>query len=125
MEGVNEVTIIGNVGSVGSLNVVGNNKSVLNIKIASSSSHYNQDKEKKTETSWHNVVMWNNLAELGSKHIIKGCLIYVQGKINYRKNPQGIVTTEIAVKSFRVLSKKSDEINDSDIDDFEKKLFEQ
>jgi|LakMenEpi03Aug12_release.lakeMendotaPanAssembly.Ray.scaffolds.fasta_scaffold28424_10 single-strand DNA-binding protein len=111
MDGVNLVTIIGNVGNITDLHVTNNDKKVINISIATSESFYDSANNKKAETQWHNIVLWNSLAEIGHKFIFKGCLLYIEGKLNYRKKQDGTSITEIVAKSIRVLSKR---INGSD-----------
>lgn len=106
MEGVNSVTVIGNVGNVTELQVTNSNNKVLNVSIATSETFYDSINNKRTETQWHNIVLWNSLAEIGSKLIQKGCLLYVEGKLNYRKKSDGTPVTEIVAKSIRVLTKK-------------------
>lgn len=106
MEGVNSVTIIGNVGNVTELQHTNADKKVLNISIATSESFYDSTNTKKGDTQWHNIVLWNTLADIGSRLIYKGCLLYVEGKLNYRKKTDGTPVTEIVAKSIRVLSKK-------------------
>jgi single-strand DNA-binding protein len=107
MDGVNAVTIIGNVGNITEIHTTSNEKKVVNISIATSETFYDSSNTKKAETQWHNIVLWNSLAEIGSKYIFKGCLLYVEGKLNYRKRNDGNVATEIVAKTIRVLNKKS------------------
>jgi single-strand DNA-binding protein len=109
MDGVNSVTIIGNVGNITDIQITSGDKKVVNISIATSESFYDADKNKKGDTQWHNIVLWNSLAEIGSKFIFKGCLVYVEGKINYRKKTDGSNIAEIVAKSIRVLSKKKND----------------
>lgn len=115
MDGVNLVTIIGNVGNITDLHLTNNDKKVINISIATSESFYDSANNKKAETQWHNIVLWNSLAEIGSKFIFKGCLLYIEGKINYRKRQDGTSITEIVAKSIRVLSKKNNESDNEPI----------
>lgn len=107
MDGVNSVTIIGNVGNITELQRTNNDKKVINIAIATSETYYDSTNNKKAETQWHNIVLWNNLAEIGSKYIFKGCLLYIEGKLNYRKRQDGSPITEIVAKTIRVLNKKT------------------
>lgn len=106
MEGVNSVTIIGNVGNVTELQQTNSERKVLNISIATSESFYDSTNTKKGDTQWHNVVLWNNLAELGSRLITRGCLMYIEGKLNYRNKADGTPVTEIVARTIRVITKK-------------------
>ncbi len=41
--------------------------------------------EKKDEVEFHNIVVWNKLAELCSQYLSKGRKVYVEGRIQTRK----------------------------------------
>ena len=67
----------------------------------------NINKEKKSNTQWHSVVLWNSLSDLSSM-IGKGDLIYVEGRLNYRvKNTDNHSEryTEVVAKTIRILRK--------------------
>jgi len=105
MNGVNNVTLIGNVGYISSF-TTSTNKKVLNISVATTEKFYSQIRdEKKSDTQWHSVVLWNKLCELGERLITKGCLVYIDGRISYRKKDDGTMVAEIIAKNIRVLSK--------------------
>lgn len=106
MIGVNNVTIIGNVGIISDVLKTNSGNKFLNLMIATTESYYSSSKEKKTNTQWHNVILWNNMAELKSV-FSKGDLVYVEGRINYRKKSTNEIFTEIVAKNIRVLSKKN------------------
>jgi single-strand DNA-binding protein len=114
MIGINSVTIIGNIGTISDVLTTSNGGKFVNLTIATTETFFSASKEKKTNTQWHNVVLWNNLAEL-NKIISKGDLIYVEGRLNYRKKSPTQIFTEIVAKNIRVLNRKNyvkdDEIN--------------
>jgi len=107
MNGVNNVIIIGNVGNVSDvINLNGGGK-IVTLSIATTEQFTNINKEKKSNTQWHSVVLWNNLSDLSSM-IGKGDLIYVEGRLNYRvKNNDNYSEkyTEIVAKTIRILRK--------------------
>ena len=75
----------------------------------------------KTElTEWHNIVMWRGLAEAASKHLSKGKLVYIEGKLRTRSfnDKEGVKRhiTEIVVESFTQLGRHSDFEMDLDED---------
>lgn len=55
-----------------------------NFSIATSES-WKKDGEKQTRTDWHNCTMRGKPAESLSQYIIKGSMIYCEGKIQYRE----------------------------------------
>ena len=107
MNGVNNVMIIGNVGNVSDvINLNGGGK-IVTLSIATTEQFINVNKEKKSNTQWHSVVLWNSLSDLSSM-IGKGDLIYVEGRLNYRvKNTDNHSEryTEVVAKTIRILRK--------------------
>lgn len=106
MIGINNVTIIGNIGTVSDIHVTKNGTKFVNLTIATTETYYSTNNEKKSDTQWHNVVVWNNMSEL-QKMIGKGDLLYVEGRLNHRKKDNGQIFTEIVAKNIRILSKKN------------------
>jgi len=106
MIGINSVTIIGNIGTVSDVMTTTNGARFVNLTIATTETYYSSSNEKKSNTQWHNVVIWNNMAEL-QKMLSKGDLIYVQGRLNHRKKTPTQFFTEIVAKNIRVLNKKN------------------
>jgi len=121
MDGINNVTIIGNIGSVGEITTLVSGQ-LVTLSVATTEQFTNSNSEKKSKTSWHNVVLWNNMAEL-SKMIQKGDLIYVEGRLNYREktiNETRTFFTEIVAKTIRILKRANpkEEIKEESTDDF-------
>ena len=40
--------------------------------------------KKITETQWHNLIAWGNLAKIIQKYLIKGSEVAVEGKLTHR-----------------------------------------
>lgn len=121
MDGINNVTIIGNIGSVGEITTLVSGQ-LVTLSVATTEQFTNSNSEKKSKTSWHSVVLWNNMAEL-SKMIQKGDLIYVEGRLNYREkiiNETRIFFTEIVAKTIRILKRANpkEENKEESTDDF-------
>ena len=59
---------------------------------------------------WHNVVVWDKLAELAQKNLAKGLLVSIEGKLQTRawenKDGQKVKTTEIVCSNFILLERK-------------------
>jgi single-strand DNA-binding protein len=106
MIGINNVTIIGNVGTVGEVMTNTNGTKFVNVLVATTESFTTMTKEKKTNTQWHNVVLWNTMTEL-QKMLSKGDLLFVEGRLNYRKKSPSQIFTEIVAKNIRILNKKN------------------
>jgi single-strand DNA-binding protein len=73
---------------------------------------YTKDGKKIEQTEWHNIVMWRGLADIASKYLQKGKLVYIEGKLRTRsfedKEGHKKYTTEIVAENFTMLGRKSD-----------------
>jgi single-strand DNA-binding protein len=116
MIGINNVTIIGNVGTISDIMTTSNGAKFVNLTIATTETYYSANNEKKSNTQWHNVVIWNNMTEL-QKMISKGDLIYVEGRLNYRKKSPTQFFTEIVAKNIRILNRKNYSSSDNEIEE--------
>ena len=70
-QGINRVTLIGNVGGEPNVHTFDNDKSIVKISLATGES-YEVDGEKVTNTEWHSVVFFNGLADIAKKYLAKG-----------------------------------------------------
>lgn len=84
MRGVNSVNILGRVGADPEVKIVGNDKTVARFSVATSEV-WTKDGEKQEKTEWHRIVVWGKLAEIIGKHVEKGMIVFVQGKIQTRQ----------------------------------------
>ena len=89
---------------------------VASFPLATSES-YNKDGRKIEQTEWHNIVMWRGLADIASKYLQKGKLVYIEGKLRTRsfedKEGHKKYTTEVVAENFTMLGRKSDFENDN------------
>ncbi|MCO5248826.1 MAG: single-stranded DNA-binding protein [Chitinophagales bacterium] len=121
MKGVNKVILIGRVGLDPEMRNLDNNRSKLNIRLATTESYKDSNGEWKDITDWHNVVMWGNMAERGFRDIKKRNLIYVEGKNRTRswedKDGNRKYITEVIADYFQNLTPRDlrqDEIEEDD-----------
>jgi single-strand DNA-binding protein len=112
MIGINSVTIIGNIGTISDIMTTTNSARFVNLTIATTETYYSATNEKKSNTQWHNVVIWNNMTEL-QKMLSKGDLIYVEGRLNHRKKSENHFFTEIVAKNIRILNRKNYSASDN------------
>jgi single-strand DNA-binding protein len=82
-DGLNRAILIGNLGQAPELRHT-QNSAVLNIRLATTESFVNQDKQRQERTEWHTVVVWGKRAEALSKILNKGDRICVEGRIQTR-----------------------------------------
>ena len=84
--GVNKVILIGNLGKDPQQRAMPSGKAVVNLSVATTEQWRDkQTGENKEATEWHNVVMFDRLAEIAAEYLRKGSQIYVEGRIRTRK----------------------------------------
>lgn len=103
----NRVTLIGNLGVDPEVRTTENGKKWTHFTLATNDGFKNSDGQKVTETTWHNIVAWNGLAETATKFLRKGNEVAVEGRIVYRtyedKNGATKQTTEIVLSDLALL----------------------
>lgn len=111
MSGINKVILVGHLGKDPEVRHLDNNVSVASFPLATSET-YNKDGRRVEQTEWHNIVMWRGLADIASKYLHKGKLVYIEGKIRTRnyEDKEGIkrYSTEIVAENFTMLGRKTD-----------------
>ena len=80
---LNTASIIGRVGKDPEARSLPSGGQVVSFSVATSRS-WAKDGEKKEETEWHNVVAFGKLADIIAQYVVKGMLIYIQGRIQTR-----------------------------------------
>jgi single-strand DNA-binding protein len=80
----NRVTLIGNLGQDPEVKTIETGKKVTHFTLATDDGYKNSDGQKVSETTWHNIVAWNGLAEIAGKYLKKGHQVAVEGRIVYR-----------------------------------------
>jgi len=84
MSGVNQITIVGNVGSSPELSYSQNNVPFCRFSVAVNE-QWKTDGEKREKVTWFPVVTFNGLAETCANYIDRGRLIAVQGRVQSRE----------------------------------------
>lgn len=107
---INRVTLIGYVGQDPDTRTLENGTAVGRFSLATSDSYKDKEGNWQTQTEWHNVVVWRDLAERAQSQIKKGSLVFVEGKISSRKytDKDGVEknVTDIVANTFRLLEKR-------------------
>jgi single-strand DNA-binding protein len=111
MSGINKVILVGHLGKDPEVRHLDGGVTVASFPLATSES-YNKDGRKIEQTEWHNIVMWRGLADVASKYLKKGKLVYIEGKLRTRhfedKEGHKKYTTEVVAENFTLLGRKSD-----------------
>jgi single-strand DNA-binding protein len=103
----NRVTLIGNLGQDPELKTIEGGRKVAHFTLATNDGFKNADGQKVSETTWHNIVAWNGLAETASNFLKKGREVAVEGRIVYRsyEDKKGVTKniTEIVLNDLVLL----------------------
>src|SRR5512136_1129169 len=108
--GLNKVLIIGRLGRDPEMRYTPSGRPVTTFTVATSRSWNTSEGGRRTETEWFNVVAWSNLAEICKQYLVKGSLVYIEGRLQTRhwEDPEGnkhssieIVANEMIILSDR------------------------
>ena len=80
----NKVQLIGNLGNNPEIITLESGKKLAKFSIATNESFKNAKGEKVQNTEWHNIVAWNQTAEIIEKYLEKGSEIAIEGKLTSR-----------------------------------------
>lgn len=80
---INEVRIMGNITQDPDLRFTPSGSAVMNFSVATNRSYKSGD-EWQEEVTYHNVVVWGNLAQQLSTRIKKGTKVYLDGRLQTR-----------------------------------------
>ena len=110
--GVNKVILVGNLGKDPETRYMPNGKAVTNFTIATSESWKDkQTGEQREQTEWHNIVMYDRLAEIAAEYLRKGSQVYVEGRLRTRKwqdkEGRDRYTTEINANEMQMLGSRA------------------
>lgn len=98
MDGINKVTILGNLGADPELRVLPGGNAVLKMRVATNESWLDKDKNKQERTEWHRVTVFGRRAEGLAKFARKGMKVFVEGRnqtSTYDKDGQKHYSTEV------------------------------
>ena len=111
MSGINKVILVGHLGKDPEVRHLEGGVTVASFPLATSES-YNKDGKRIEQTEWHNIVLWRGLAEVASKYLTKGKLVYIEGKLRTRtfedREKVKKYVTEVVAENFTLLGRKSD-----------------
>ena len=107
----NRVQLIGNLGMDPEVKKFEGGKTKAKFSLATTESYKNSEGDKVSDTQWHNVVIWGNLAIIAEKYLKKGSEVAVEGKIVSRSydDKDGVkkYITEIIVNELLLLRNRN------------------
>jgi single-strand DNA-binding protein len=103
----NKVTLIGNLGMDPETKTTETGKKVTHFTLATNDGYKGADGQRVKETTWHNIVAWNGLADIAGKYLKKGKEVAVEGRIVYKsyEDKKGVTKyiTEIVLNDLQLL----------------------
>ena len=107
---VNKVILIGRLGKDPDVRYTPDGTMVTNFNLATDEQWKDKNGEKVQKTEWHRIVTFGKLAEICGNYLVKGKLIFVEGRIQTRswEDKDGVkrFTTEIVANNMQMLDSK-------------------
>ena len=114
----NRVTLIGNLGQDPETKTTETGKKLTHFTLATKDGYKNAEGQRVNETTWHNIVAWNGLADIAGKYLKKGKEVAVEGRIVYRtyEDKKGVTKyiTEIVLNDLILLRSGKDKGQDQE-----------
>jgi single-strand DNA-binding protein len=81
---VNKVILIGNLGKDPEVKYTPSGAPVAKLALATNERYKDKSGEWQERTEWHNVVLWQRLAEIAGEYLKKGGKVYIEGRLQTR-----------------------------------------
>jgi single-strand DNA-binding protein len=78
---VNKVILIGNLGKDPEIKYTPSGVPVAKFSLATNERYKDKAGEWQDRTEWHNIVVWQRLAEIVGEYVKKGSKIYIEGRL--------------------------------------------
>jgi len=111
---VNKVILVGRLGKDPELKYTASGTPFCRFSMATDDSWTDKGSgERQEKTEWHNIVVWDKLAEICNQYLTKGKLVYIEGSLQTREwdDQEGNKrkTTEVRARDMVMLSGGSGE----------------
>jgi single-strand DNA-binding protein len=107
---LNKIMLIGNLGKDPDMSYTEAGVAITKFSLAVNRRYKSQSGERKEETTWFNIVAFNQLAELMNTYLHKGSKVYIEGRMNSRKytDKEGVERTawEVTASEMQMLDPK-------------------
>ncbi|KQC07463.1 MAG: single-stranded DNA-binding protein [Smithella sp. SDB] len=118
---INKVILVGRLGKDPDIRYTPDGTMVTTFRIATDEQWKDKNGEKVQRTEWHQIVTYRKLAEICGNYLVKGKLVFIEGRIQTRswEDKEGIkrYTTEIIASDMKMLdSKGQNKTGDSSFD---------
>ena len=112
MRSLNKVTLIGRLGKDPEVQSLESGTKLVKFPLATSETFKDKNGNRQEKTEWHNVIVWQKLAETAEKYLHKGSYIYLEGRIrtsswdDKEREGKKNYRTEIVASTFMMLEPK-------------------
>lgn len=107
---INKAILVGRLGKDPEVRYTPDGTMVTNFNMATDETWKDKNGEKVQKTEWHRIVTFGKLAEICGNYLVKGKLIYIEGRIQTRAwdDKDGVkrYTTEIVANNMQMLDSK-------------------
>ncbi|MCL2669314.1 MAG: single-stranded DNA-binding protein [Syntrophaceae bacterium] len=106
----NKAILVGRLGADPEVRYTPDGTMVTNFRIATDEQWKDKSGERVQKTEWHRIVTFGKLAEICGRYLVKGKMVYVEGRIQTRgwedKEGSKRSTTEIIAVNMQMLDSK-------------------
>jgi single-strand DNA-binding protein len=81
---VNKVILLGNLGKDPEVKYTPSGTPVAKLALATNERYKDKDGQWQDRTEWHNIVLWQRMAEIAGEYLKKGSKVYIEGKLQTR-----------------------------------------
>ena len=81
---VNKVILLGNLGKDPEVKFTPQGTPVAKFSLATNERYKDKDGNWQDRTEWHNIVVWQRLAEIAGEYLKKGGKVYIEGRLQTR-----------------------------------------
>ena len=81
---LNQVQLIGNVGHDLEVRSTPHGTAVTSFSVATNQRYRDGNGERQNRTEWHRVVLWGKAADNASQVLVRGSMVYVEGRLQTR-----------------------------------------
>ncbi|MBP9863784.1 MAG: single-stranded DNA-binding protein [Kofleriaceae bacterium] len=102
-EGLNRVTLLGNLGAAPELRMTQSGQPILKLRLATSETYLDKDNVRQERTEWHSVTMFGKRGEALAKMLTSGDRICIEGRLStssYEKDGEKRYRTEVVATNF-------------------------
>ncbi len=107
---LNKVQLIGYLGANPETRTTQTGLQVASFSLATNRQWTDREGALQEEVEWHNIVVWDRLAQICGDHLEKGRLVYVEGRLHtrsYEANGQKQYRTEIVASNMLMLEARN------------------